>query len=252
MSSFKLTLPIGTGSNNYPAKEIKRPELETYSHPHFFTLNAAKDAVVFMNTAGDCDLYFEDDEVWARTSSGTNYARSELRELYDNGNSGDGIDEWDLLEGTHEMVIRQSIEELTFVQKKHAVVGQIHWESGSDLIMIRYEDYAGQKRLFVENNGRDHGWTLDPNYQIGDIFTVSIKVENASIIISYDNEVTNVSEVITMPSSMVMDQIESDSDNSLVYYKAGMYGQSSLLKIASEEPCSYAKTYMYSLSVTHN
>jgi hypothetical protein len=71
LRNWKLTLPIDTEHNGSP-DEIKQPELETYSS-QFLCLNARKDAVVFKAFTG------------GETTKGSNYPRSELREMSADG-----------------------------------------------------------------------------------------------------------------------------------------------------------------------
>jgi hypothetical protein len=128
LSMWKITLPIdddGSGT----ADEIKHPAIETYSSEEWFHLNEAKDGVVFFANCGGA------------TTSGSDYARSELRELESDGYTKAA---WSSTEGVHTLTVTEAFTRLPEVRSKVSGI-QVH-DADDDVLMVRLED----SRLFVK------------------------------------------------------------------------------------------------------
>lgn len=215
LENWKLTLPINTGGNANP-DEIKQPLLNTYTNNDYFYSNKTNDAVTFRANAGGA------------TTSGSNFPRSELREMI---NKGKQPANWSSSEGTHTLFIDQRVTHLPDV-RKHMVIGQIH-DADKYLIFFRLED----QKLLVSVNGGDRV-TLDEHYQLGKRFSVKMIVSNDQTKCYYNNELK-----YTYKGSF-----------SGAYFKAGAYVQSSCQgnKKTQGESCSaYGEVEIYNVWVKH-
>lgn len=154
LTNWKLTLPI-PGNNDNPA-EIKQPALASYSNVNYFFASDNNKAVAFRANAG------------GNTTHGSNFPRSELREMADGGKTQAS---WSSSVGKHTLFIDQKITHLPDV-KDQVVVGQIH-DATKYVIFFRLEHH----RLFVsvKNGGT---YTLDDNYKLGTRFSVKFVVNN--------------------------------------------------------------------------
>lgn len=209
LSNWKLTLPIGSSES---PKEIMQPELANFSMDPWFIVSG--DAIRFRAAVN------------APTTSGSNYPRSELREMKNNGK--DRAD-WSSTTGTHSMTIDEAITSMPS-KKPHVVAGQIH-DSGDDVIVVRLEG----SNLYVNVDGKNLH-TLDSGYTLGKRFTVKFEVSGGQTKVYY-----NGSEAYTL-----------SKDYSGAYFKAGAYTQSNCSK---EDTCSdgnYGEVVIYSLSVSHS
>jgi len=215
LNNWKLTLPVNTEHNGNP-DEIKQPELTTYKDSWFF-LNKAKNAVVFRANAG------------GETTSGSNYPRSELREMTNNGTKSAS---WSSAVGTHTLFIDQRITHLPDV-RKHIVVGQIH-DAERYVIFFRLED----KKLLVSVNGGAK-ITLDPTYVLGTRFTVMFKVSDNKTQCYYNGALKHTYE----------GSFEG------AYFKAGAYVQSSCKgnkKVEGESCDTYGEVEVFEAWVKHD
>ncbi|MBC7869132.1 polysaccharide lyase family 7 protein, partial [Candidatus Saccharibacteria bacterium] len=163
LKNWKLTLPIETQASGNP-DEIKQPELSDYSNQNFFYPNLNNTGVIFRANAGGA------------ATSGSNYSRSELREMRNNGTERAS---WSNMAGSHTMSITQAITSLPKV-KAQVVAGQIH-DAKDDVLMIRLEN----KRLFVEAGGKEIG-LLDDKYKLGVMFKVDITATAQGIRVMYN------------------------------------------------------------------
>lgn len=213
LQNWKLTLPVNTEHNGDP-DEIKQPELNTYSDNQYFFVNKKKDAVTFRANVG------------GETTKGSNFARSELREMADSEKAA-----WSSAKGKHTLFIDQRVTHLPEV-RKHMVIGQIH-DATKYVIFFRLED----TKLLVSVNGGQRV-VLDPDYILGKRFSVKFVVENNETQCFYNNELK-----YTYSGSF------SDA-----YFKAGAYVQSSCKgkKMVEGESCSaYGEVEIYDLWVKH-
>ena len=210
LASWKITVPVETDHPGDP-DEHTQPELASFELEPYFMLSPSRDSVLFRAHAGGA------------TTSGSDYPRSELREM-----SADGAQEasWSTTSGTHSMTVRQAITHLP-VEKPHVVAGQIH-DAEDDVIMIRLEG----SHLFVEAGG-DEVATLDSAYELGTIFSVRLVASGGHIRVFYDGE-------------MKLD-LERDSEG--CYFKAGCYTQSNTSR--GDEASAYGEVAVYELTLTH-
>jgi len=215
LTNWKLTLPINSDATINP-DEIKQPQLNTYTNADYFFTNKSNDAVTFKANAGGA------------TTSGSNFPRSELREMVENGKKPAA---WSSAEGTHTLFIDQRITHLPDV-RKHMVVGQIH-DADKYVIFFRIED----KKLLVSVNGGARE-TLDDNYVLGTRFSVKMVVSNNKVKCYY-NEVLKYTFDINFTGG---------------YFKAGAYVQSSCqgAKKTEGESCNaFGAVEIYNVWVKH-
>jgi hypothetical protein len=178
-----LTLP--TGKQGDP-DIVEGSALARY-HSQFFQLNPAKDGVVF--TAG----------TGGATTSGSQYPRSELREMF-----GAEKASWDGRKGRHTMEIVEAITE-TPKEKPDVIAGQIHGTS-DDLMQIHL---SGQQLRVKYADGQKYV-DLDPNYRLGTMFAVKIESSGGRVKVWYNGQ-----QKADLPIS-----------SSTSYFKAGVYTNS--------------------------
>lgn len=228
---WKLTLPINTASDPGDPDEIKQPRLATYTS-QYFELNTPQTAVTFYSPAG------------GDTTSGSGYARSELRERRDFNNYYTFTDDcqatdkeneacWSSSDGYHIMTIDQTITHIP-TTKPHVVVGQVH-DDDDDNFVFRLEG----KKLFVDANrykkiiGNDGEIVLTENYELGTRFTIAFEVFNDTTIFYYNGQ----------PAGSVPAAFHSG------YFKAGMYVQSNEGVVNGVQ--QYGSVDIYDLKVCH-
>jgi Alginate lyase len=181
--NWYLTLPTGKEGN---PDIVEGSTLAGY-HSQYYQLNAAKDGVVF--TAG----------TGGATTSGSQYPRSELREM-----SGSQKASWDGRRGRHTMEIVQAITE-TPGQKPDVIAGQIH-ATTDDLMQIHL---SGQQLRVKYDDGQKFV-DLDPNYRLGTMFDVKIESAEGRVKVWYNGQ-----QKADLPIS-----------SSTSYFKAGVYTNS--------------------------
>lgn len=213
-NQWKLTLP--TSEDGDEADEILQPELADYSDENFHP------------TADGSGIVFRA-HVDGATTGGSDYPRSELREMK---NAGKTQASWSNTgTGTHEMSLVQAITAIP-EEKDHVVAGQIHDAKGK-IAMIRLEG----KKLFVESPYADDQM-LDSNYQLGDKFKLTIQASRSGISVYYRAE----------GQSLVRAK-DIKKTGSGWYFKAGCYTQSNLEK--GDTADAYGEVVIYDLTVTH-
>lgn len=213
LQNWKLTLPVNTDHAGDP-DEIKQPELASYSDERFFFLNKKKNAVTFRAYVG------------GETTKGSNFARSELREMV-----GQEKAAWSSSKGKHTLFIDQRVTHLPEVRKQ-MVIGQIH-DGTKYVIFFRLED----TKLLVSVNGGQRV-VLDPDYTLGDRFSLKFVVENDQTHCYYNNELKYTY------SGSFFD----------AYFKAGAYVQSSCKgkkKVEGESCSAYGEVEIYETWVKH-
>lgn len=211
LTNWKLTLPIGSSED---PTEIKQPELANYKIDPWFVVSSGN-AVRFRAPVNGV------------TTSGSDYPRSELREMTNGGEDGAS---WSSTSGTHTMYLDQAITAVPQT-KKHVVAGQIH-DSGDDVIVIRLE----YPKLFIDVNGED-GPVLDANYTLGKRFNVKFDVSGGQTRIYYNN---SSSPIYTY-----------SHDYSGAYFKAGAYTQSNCDRETLCSASNYGEVVIYKAVVTH-
>ncbi len=208
LTNWKLTLPIGEPGDPV---EIEQPELDTYALDPYFRLE--EERVAFLANAGGV------------TTSGSDFPRSELREMTDGGAEKAS---WSTTSGVHTMTLTQAVTHLPDVVP-HLVAGQVH--GGSAYVMLVRLDGT---RLWVKSDGDDVG-ELDPDYVLGTEMTLRIRIEDGWIDVYYDDLST---PAVSLPY-----------DKSGCYFKAGAYSQSNT--DYGDAPDAYAEVEIRSLEVTH-
>lgn len=215
LTNWKLTLPICTKANGNP-DEVKQPVLDTYTSPDYFFTSKNNQAVTFKANVGGA------------TTKGSNFPRSELREMV---NEGKDPASWSSASGTHTLFIDQRITHLPDVRKQ-MVVGQIH-DADKYIMFFRIEDH---KLLLSVNGGTRE--TLDDNYVLGTRFNVKLVVNNNVTKCYYNGDL----------------KYTYNGSFSGAYFKAGAYVQSSCKgkKETPAELCSaYGEVEMYNVWVKH-
>ena len=211
LTNWKLTLPVAAEDSDHAA-EVEQPLLVTYTS-EYFRLTDAADGAVFRAT------------VDGATTGGSQYPRSELREM-----TGDGAEKaaWSTTSGRHVLSLRAAITHLP-VAKPQVVVAQVH-DAEDDVLMIRLN---GPRQLFVEHDGDNLG-DLDADYVLGTPFDAEIVAENGRIAVFYNG----------------VEKVDTAISSSGDYFKAGCYTQSNTSK--GDEPDAYGETVIYRLNVTHS
>lgn len=214
LTNWKLTLPTGDSEN--PA-EILQPYLATYMNDPWFLINADKNGVRFRAPVNGV------------TTSGSNYPRSELREMK---NNGEDKANWSSTSGTHTMVIDEAITAVPQI-KKHVVAGQIH-DKSDDIIVIRLE----YPNLYVNVGGKNK-YKLDSSYALGKRFTVKFVVNMGKTKVYYNG---SVNPAYTLSKSY-----------SGAYFKAGTYTQSNCTRelFLFCNDSNFGEVVIYGLTVTH-
>ncbi|SHK35344.1 protein of unknown function [Reichenbachiella agariperforans] len=254
---WKLTLPLSKSgeyvTDNQPgdALEIKPDELLTYSESTYGFFETVQD-----DAGKDIGVKFATNCGGARTSSGTYYPRTELREYNRSGNN-----DWSNEGSTmHRMYLRQAITKAP-TQKPQVVAGQIH--NGDDQILIRYtgnspgkytrstddpcvgtitqegdpDDYTGYLACFYENSKQVVA--LDLDYTLGEIFELEIIAQNNQVIVNYNGE-----------NKLIWDKTLKNC-----YFKAGCYSQSSAQNQCNgksspdEDPDQLAEVVIYDMEL---
>ena len=215
LREWKITLPFGR--DKHPV-EIRQPALARYKSIPWFSVSADGRAVQFRAP------------VSAVSTSGSNYPRSELREMENNGKTNAS---WSSMNGIHTLFIDEAITAVP-TTKPHVVAGQIH-DSSDDIIVIRLE----MPYLYV-NVGGENKSVLDSHYTLGKRFSVKFEVQNGQTNVYYNGKNT--------PSYTLL------KNYSRAYFKAGAYTQSNCTRERLESLCNennYGEVLVYQLSVTH-
>lgn len=218
LTNWKVTVPIGTAER---PTEIEQPQLATYKLEPWFVVNP-QGGVRFRAPVN------------APTTSGSNYPRSELREMKNNGQDRAS---WSSTDGqTHIMVLDQAITAVPQT-KRHVVAGQIH-DGGDDVIVIRLE----YPKLFIDING-DDGPVLDANYTLGERFQVKFEVSNGQTRVYYKGAGDSA---LTLKHTLTQNY-------SGAYFKAGAYTQSNCSREAANACTSdnYGEVIVYDVQVSH-
>lgn len=212
LTNWKETLP--TGSSGSPT-EIKQPALATYTSNPWFMVNAACTGVQFRSPVNGV------------TTSGSSYARSELREM---ANSGTSNASWSATSGTHTMVFREAFNKLPSV-KNHVVGAQIH-DADDDVTVFRLEGTS----LYITKGDDTHYKLVTSNYALNTVFEGKFVVSGGQIKVYYNGALqTTIAHTA--------------SGN---YFKAGAYTQANC---DNSSPCSssnYGQVSIYKLQVTHS
>lgn len=214
LTNWKITVPIG---DEEEPTEIKQPQLATYKLDPWFVVAPDGKGVQFRAPVNSV------------TTSGSNYPRSELREMTNNGKKNAS---WSSTYGTHSLFIDQAITAVPKT-KKQVVAGQIH-DKERDILVIRL-DYP---RLYVNVDGKNVA-TLDPSYSLGKRFTAKIVAGNGQTSVYYNGNTTPIHTL--------------KLDYTGAYFKVGAYTQSNCGKESASQ-CNaenYGEVVVYQVTITH-
>ncbi len=235
LRNWKLTLPVD-GNDDGKADEIRQPCLavacydpsrKMYDNPDFRVPFSS----VWFHVADNRKGVVFRAPVNGATTSGSDNARSELRELAPANEDGDEVEARWSNKGSavHTMEVEQAILG-TPRRYRSVVTAQIH-NDDDDVILIKYRD----GRLFADADSGDFDETLDENYRLGTRFKLRIQATQGQVRVTYNDTKT----VVYKKASDTM------------YFKAGVYNQSNLKKYPDESPNSYGEVVIYHLRVTH-
>lgn len=212
LTRWKIQLPIGGDED---PDEVKQPALATYAVDPWFTATPECDGVRFRAAVNGV------------TTSGSNYPRSELREM-----NADGSDEtgWSATSGTHTMVINQSITAVP-QGRPYVVAGQIH-DGDDDVSVFRLEG----SNLYVTKGDTSRHKLVTSDYVLGTPFEAKFVVSGGSIK-AYYNGVLQTTISASFPDG---------------YFKSGAYTQANC---GNASPCSssnYGEVVVHDITVTHS
>ncbi len=210
-SSWKLTLPTDTQRQGR-ADEISTPDLQYFSHPEFFFINSSGDGVAFRAPCG------------GKTTKGSKYPRSELREMTESGKKRAA---WSTDDNKfHEMTVKLAVTH-TPAKKKHVVCAQIH-DKTDDVLMVRLEG----KKLFIERNSLEE-IPLDDDYNLGTPFEIKIQTGKGKIKLWFNGK----------------QKLDWGKSSNECYFKAGCYTQSNTNR--GDKADSYGEVVIYQVQVEH-
>jgi len=211
LTNWKLTLPVSATNSGGP-EEISQPALASFNDAPYFYVNAPGSGVVFQAPVGGV------------TTTNSNFPRSELREM-----TGNGAQEasWSTKSGTSTMTVEEAVTHLP-VARPQVVTAQVHGPSDY-VLLVRLNG----SELFVEHKGKNVG-TLNSNYVLGTIYTVTITASNGYIQVFYNG----------------VQKANFASSGSGDYFKAGCYTQSNPKD--GDSLSAYGQVTLYSLQVNHS
>lgn len=222
VSRWKLTLPIdAAGTVDGKASEVLPAELTAgYQHPDYFV------------AAGDGSLTF-----WCpvdgATTEGTEYPRTELREMLDPRNPRVN---WSPV-GTHAMSARCQVRDVPSSQK--VIIGQIHSYSGKARPLIKLQFYKGRIEALVKvspTRGEDRKLVF-PEVGLNADIDYEIRLQDGQLDVTV-NDTTQTEQIF-----------ENDPEwaNQTFYFKAGAYPQDN-----EGPPTEGARIVFTQLTVVHS
>lgn len=218
LQNWKLTLPVIDTNNGSKPQDIKQPELASFHFAPWFLVTSDKKGVIFRAPVN------------ALTTKNSDYPRSELREMENNGKKEAF---WSSSEGIHSMKIKEAITAVP-ENKPDVVAGQIHGDD-DDLLTIRLE---GQK-LYIARSKKNIV-TLDDDYILGKQFDVEFLANGGKISIYYNGG--------EKPIAVVDKKVKQ------AYFKAGVYTQSNCETEEKPNLCNennYGEVIVYDIKVRH-
>ncbi|NBJ11116.1 polysaccharide lyase family 7 protein [Microvirga arsenatis] len=227
LANWKIGLPIDTGGG-FAGRAIEVKNLSGYKHSKYF-FTGPDGAMTFVAP------------VEGATTSGSSYARSELREM-----KGTAKAAWTLAQGG---VMSATLEidhaPIKFNGKPgRIVVGQIHgkddelvrlyWENGK---LYFANDQAGsnnteQKFYFVNASGQQPSVSLDERFS----YTINAKGDNLEVTVYADGQIYKS-----------VSKINSVWQSDAFYFKAGAY-----LGVNETQGTGYGQVSFYALSFSHS
>jgi hypothetical protein len=210
LRNWYIGLPIGAAES---PRNVEQPELATFAVDPWFVPTADCTGVQFRAPVDGV------------TTSGSNYPRSELREM-----RGSSKASWSSTSGTHTMTIRQRVERLPNT-KPRLVVGQIH-DSSDDVSVFRLEG----DDLYLTNGDDAHYRLITGSLALGTEFEVRFVVGGGQIKAYYNGTLVGT----------ISKQFSGG------YFKAGAYTQANC---GNSSPCSstnYGQVVIRGLTVSHS
>ncbi|MGF9758582.1 polysaccharide lyase family 7 protein [Microvirga sp. 0TCS3.31] len=226
MSNWKITLPVdANGGISGTAMEVKN--LSTYQNSKYF-YTGADGAMTFVAA------------VDGATTSGSSYARSELREMNGTANAAWNLKTGGFMSATLEVDAAPNRDGMG----GRVIVGQIHGQD-DELVRLYWEngklyfanDHAGSsnaetKFYFVNASGQQPSVSLDERFS----YTINAKGDTLEVTVFADGQVyKSVSKINSV--------WQSDS----FYFKAGAY-----LGANETNGTGYGQTSFYALSFNHD
>lgn len=199
LTHWKLTLPVNeAGELSGKASEIQAAELSGYTHPNFFYSDENGGMVFRAPVVG-------------ATTEGSDYSRSELRELVD---PADDNVCW-AAPGTHVLNARCRVTEVPSSQK--VIIGQIHSSTGKAKPLIKLQFFKGRIEALIKESptkGKDHKLTF-PDIGLGNDFDYEIKFEDGLLSITVND----------LAQSVEVYEMDAEWADQEFYFKAGAYVQ---------------------------
>jgi len=179
LSHFKLQLPTCTPPTCKPdsVDEISQPALKNYTSSYFYTDPETQEMTFWCPIDG-------------KTTKGSSFPRSELRETQDLSWNSDGKGDWTLI-GFHQLNVTLKVLEVP--ESGTITIGQAHGITtgnnpleGACAIISEFEWKKGQlvNRLTAPqkgNNCPDHFDTQSGTYELGETFSYSITLNNKDL-----------------------------------------------------------------------
>lgn len=216
VTSWKLTLPIGSVGKPLEIVQPELNDLQTISRDGFTPYHNLGKSIIFRANHGGV------------TTSGSKNPRSELREMSKDGSK---TVTWSTASGTHNFNATLAVNKLTFV-KNHVVISQIHGPD-DDLTVFRLEG----TNLWVTSGDTTHGHLVTNNFQLGVPVNLGFIVGGGKVKFSYNGALLDY-EVLS-----------SAAGN---YFKVGCYLQSNPSTAPSEKPEAYAEVELFGVTVKHS
>lgn len=213
LKNWKLQTPRGAAGGGIV--EIKQPRLATYSEPPHFVSRGCGAGIAFRAPVNGAH------------TSGSHFARTELREMSNGGRTNAA---WSSTVGTH--TFTETIAFTALPKGKPDVVGaQIH-NASEDISLLKVRG----NRLFVTDAGRGVEKLVDDDYRLGE--KIDMKwVVSGGVTKAYVNGVQ---------------QLSFTRNYSGAYFKAGAYPQADC---STAKPCdesNYGATEITKLAVSHS
>lgn len=207
LNDWYLGMP--TGANEDPT-DIHQPELATFAEEPWFHVNEDCSAVIFRSAVDGV------------TTEGSDYPRSELRQMTDGGQEEAA---WSADDGTHVMVVREAIVSVPN-EKPHVVSAQVHG-GDDDLTVFRLEGSS----LYITNGDDSNHHLVTDNYELGTEFEAKFVAHDGVIDAYYNGELQTT--------------IEADGDGN--YFKAGAYTQANCENSSPCDESNFGEVHISSL-----
>ncbi len=260
LSDWKITLPVdqdyfaddgGDGDvTDDTAFEVKGDDFEGFEAEDFFYYDANEGAMIFTGLADG-----------AKTSSGTKYARSELREMNGDANAAWTISEGGTLSAT--LKVTEMATEYNEEQAERIVIGQIHgqddeltrlyYDSNGDLYFANEHtdssaehgpDNDNEREFYFENEAGER-----PNVSLGEDFSYVIDVTDnkLTVLIYADGQTYYPVPTDGIDPYEIVDYWQDDT----FYFKAGVYMGTSAIEGHWREGEGQSTAAFYNIDVGH-